>query len=247
VLAWLTPYLEQTNVYNSIDLTVPLYGGPNSNPPDGVFPQNQAGVAALVKIFLCPSDSMTVVLPGFGPSNYVACAGSGVNGGDATNADGVFYLNSQTRLTDIVDGTSNTVLMSESTLGTGAANVTDPSQIDPLTMYAGLGTPSAAGPALTVADCQNAGTWWTDRCAKWADGAYPNMLFNNWYTPNYPQPDCVSLLHHNPAWRAARSRHFGGVNVLFADGSVQFVTNSIQAAIWQALGTRAGGEVIANY
>ena len=43
---------------------------------------------------------------------------------------------------------------------------------------------------------------------------------------------------------AARSYHAGGVNCCFADGSVHFISNNIQLATWQALGTVAGGEVV---
>ena len=45
----------------------------------------------------------------------------------------------------------------------------------------------------------------------------------------------------------SRSYHIGGVNVLLLDGSVRFVSNSISIVNWQALGTRAGGEVIGDY
>ena len=40
------------------------------------------------------------------------------------------------------------------------------------------------------------------------------------------------------------SRHTGGVNMVFADGSVHFIANSIDPVLWHALGTRAGGEPI---
>ena len=43
-------------------------------------------------------------------------------------------------------------------------------------------------------------------------------------------------------WRAARSRHPGGVNVMAADGAAHFVTDSVDPAVWKALSTRAGGE-----
>ena len=43
---------------------------------------------------------------------------------------------------------------------------------------------------------------------------------------------------------AARSFHPGGVNALFADGSVRFVKDTISPTVWHALGTRAGGEVV---
>jgi prepilin-type processing-associated H-X9-DG protein len=42
----------------------------------------------------------------------------------------------------------------------------------------------------------------------------------------------------------ARSYHSGGVNALLGDGSVRFIADSIAIALWRALGSRAGGEVI---
>ena len=42
----------------------------------------------------------------------------------------------------------------------------------------------------------------------------------------------------------ARSYHPGGVNALFMDGSVHFITNSIPQMTWRALGTRNGGESV---
>ena len=42
------------------------------------------------------------------------------------------------------------------------------------------------------------------------------------------------------------SRHPAGVNILLADGSVRMVPNTIRPAAWEALGTRAGGEVVAS-
>ena len=43
---------------------------------------------------------------------------------------------------------------------------------------------------------------------------------------------------------AARSKHAGGVNAAFADGSVRFITNGISQPVWQGMGTKAGGEVV---
>ena len=43
---------------------------------------------------------------------------------------------------------------------------------------------------------------------------------------------------------AASSRHPGGVNALFADGSVTFIKNTINPVAYRGLGTIAGGEVI---
>ena len=44
----------------------------------------------------------------------------------------------------------------------------------------------------------------------------------------------------------SRSYHSGGVNALFADGSVHFIKNSVNPYTWRALGTIAGGEVISG-
>jgi prepilin-type processing-associated H-X9-DG protein len=44
----------------------------------------------------------------------------------------------------------------------------------------------------------------------------------------------------------SRSYHTGGVNVLFMDGAVTIVTNTITQATWRALGTRAGAEVVGD-
>jgi prepilin-type processing-associated H-X9-DG protein len=47
-----------------------------------------------------------------------------------------------------------------------------------------------------------------------------------------------------PAFGVSRSRHPGGVNTLFGDGSVHFMKNSINPQIWIALGSINAGEVI---
>jgi prepilin-type processing-associated H-X9-DG protein len=48
-----------------------------------------------------------------------------------------------------------------------------------------------------------------------------------------------------PSLRGAGSPHPGGFNAAFGDGSVRFIKNSINLITWQALITRAGGEVVA--
>jgi prepilin-type processing-associated H-X9-DG protein len=45
---------------------------------------------------------------------------------------------------------------------------------------------------------------------------------------------------------AASSYHPGGVNTLFADGSVKFVKSSVSPVTWRNLGTIAGGEVVSS-
>ena len=58
----------------------------------------------------------------------------------------------------------------------------------------------------------------------------------------------VVLLSHasKPSYGVitSRSYHTNGVNVLMMDGSVRFVSNSVQLSAWRAAGTRNGGETI---
>ena len=68
-LAHLLPYLENTAAYDSLNLSLPLYGANLQ-----VTPANQPGVAVTISAFLCPSDQQTPVSPGFGPTNYATCA-----------------------------------------------------------------------------------------------------------------------------------------------------------------------------
>jgi prepilin-type N-terminal cleavage/methylation domain-containing protein len=77
--------------------------------------------------------------------------------------------------------------------------------------------------------------------------------FHTITTPNSSVPDSVAwaiqtgdpLMPVNattPEFNAARSRHFGGVNVTMADASTRFVMNGVSLATWQAAGSMNGGD-----
>ena len=59
---------------------------------------------------------------------------------------------------------------------------------------------------------------------------------------------CAAQTNHgnNTAFAASRSRHPGGVNALFGDGSVHFIKNSINSATWVALNSIQAGEVLSS-
>src|SRR5262249_17648721 len=130
VFAQMNPYLEQTAIYNMMDLKQPIYQPPSYN----VTAANQFAVQQTIKLFLCPSDkgqpvSVAYGEPVIGPTNYAACLGSGTtNGlapfGSSIRADGMFQAVTPLRLEDVADGLSNTACMSESLLGDGAENAT---------------------------------------------------------------------------------------------------------------------------
>jgi len=238
-LAKVTPYVEQDNLYHSLDLNIPLYIDTNLT----VSPPNVAGVRQTVRLFLCPSDPQEPTNPAFGANNYLPCNGSGLfNGGSHDPGDGIFYTASKTRFGDIVDGTTNTALVSESLLGPGNNPPTGPLPAgSPLrqVLYASV-SPSTP---MSETVCQST-NWKTDRNSKWADGDVYCGLYDHYRLPNAPEPDCISGTY---SWRAARSKHSGGVNLLLADGSVRFISNGIDPDTWHGLGSRAGSEVLKDF
>jgi prepilin-type N-terminal cleavage/methylation domain-containing protein/prepilin-type processing-associated H-X9-DG protein len=255
-LAQLNPYLEQTNIYNMMDLKQPIYMPPTYN----VTAANQFAVQQIVRLFLCPSDKQQPVSvaygePVIGPTNYAACLGSGTTMGAAPfgsplSADGMFQGVRALRLADVTDGLSNTACMSESLLGDGPENATGPAPMGPDRVYGYLGFSSTA---ISDSACAAPPTWNGNnrRGFMWASGEIRCATYNHYLTPNSKRYDCVN---NDPAagytasgWRAARSKHAGGVNLLLGDGSVRFVRDSVDQGTWMAVGTRAGGEVIGNY
>ena len=248
VLAMLTPYLEQSNVYDQLDLKSPLYAYSVGPPPSvTVHPAVTSVVATKVPTFLCPSDTHDRVNDEWGATNYVACNGSGVNGGVYIATDGAFFIDSQTRMRDVRDGSTNTVFYSESLIGSGASGST---------LGAVRGTPEfdlVMAWNATAATCDDSAGGFCNadsssvvftRGKAWADGAVGDSGYNHRHGPNSDLSDCYSRY---AAYKAARSRHPGGVNVALGDGSVRFVSETIDLTIWRNLASIGGGEVVGSY
>jgi prepilin-type N-terminal cleavage/methylation domain-containing protein/prepilin-type processing-associated H-X9-DG protein len=244
-LAQLTPYLENTAAYNSLNLSVPLYGA-----GFGVRPENRAAIKTSVPEFLCPSDVQRPNSDEYAPTNYAMCAGTGANGGSPFDTDGMFFINSQTTAAKITDGLSKTVIVSESLLGPPPLEVPETSpntQHDARFEYRVKYTAP-----LTDALCAQES--WPNgfpRGFSWVNGEFRCGLYNHYSTPNSPTFDCMGVVTNSPdvkmrfapyGWRAARSNHPGGANVLLADGSLRFVGDDVDPAVWKDLATIAGGE-----
>ena len=206
------------------------------------FPANTTAMATQVSLFLCPSDGAPPPAVGTGPTNYAFCSGDGSNGGDATNANGAFILGPAQSVASLTDGTSQTAAASEQIAGDRRAVLADHSDAGARALDSSDG-PRRRRPAhrsrlrlgrQRLAAQQGFLSWW--------DGNYQNALYNHYLTPNANRPDCI--VYHNPGWKAARSFHPGGVNVLYCDGHVVFAKDTVDLRIWRAIATRAGGEVI---
>lgn len=215
------PYIEQDNIYRA--LIAHLETGQSAL----AFP----GQGAVIKTLMCPSDPVSPKIKtywgGIGTptqgfsGNYVVNASSRYfnEGGTANSAklDGVMFAVSRVSLTEILDGTSNTAMVSELLLSpdTNGHDIRG-RYYNPA--HSGVAFSTRLPPNNMVPDQFN---W----CQATPDGRAPCI----WTGTNI--------------FVSTRSRHAGGVNMGLADGSVRFIRNGVNPGTFQALGSRNGGEV----
>jgi prepilin-type N-terminal cleavage/methylation domain-containing protein/prepilin-type processing-associated H-X9-DG protein len=127
----------------------------------------------------------------------------------------------QVSLIQITDGTSNTMLMGEVLMAKADTDFDERGDFQ-------NDDSSYTNHQFMTVNTPNGGPDVTNTCG--ANGIY-----------NYPDMPCVSGSKYHTA---VRSHHAGGVNILFGDGAVHFITNSIDLDSWRALGTMDGAEII---
>ena len=108
--AKLLPYIEQGNLYQSIDFKSPMDDKANADTRK-----------TIVKTFLNPQDSVKAVTEKYGGTNYFLCAGAKPG---LVDNNGLFFQNSKVKFTDVTDGTSNTMMAAETLKGDNAAKAT---------------------------------------------------------------------------------------------------------------------------
>ncbi|QDT44456.1 Type II secretion system protein G precursor [Gimesia alba] len=152
--------------------------------------------------------------------NYAANYGSGdLTASYKGQTAGVFTINSAVAIRDIKDGTTNTLLVGE------VQYINDvTSDARGAWVYSGMG-----GSAFSTGRNPNSIT--------------PDILAKCSNTTEMP---CTEA-NDGTQIATLRSFHTGGVQVCLADGSCRFISENISQTIWQALGTRAGREVIDNF
>ncbi|WP_422929728.1 DUF1559 domain-containing protein [Singulisphaera sp. PoT] len=256
-LASMLNYIEAANMYNAINFSFP------SLVSQAPHPANITAQSVVVQTFLCPSDGQLRVDPSiFGATNYVSNSGSGTVNNGSFNVqsgkslpDGPFYNTSAVRLSAITDGLSGTAAFSETILGNNIATSPGSSRpADPRRQFAVFNTSGALAalpaalflpPSISIPPCNTPDQWAGDRGREWSRGSFIMTSYNHFYTPNNRAPDCTDT-GRAAAVTAPRSFHPGGVNLLFLDGHVQFVKDSVNQATFRSISTRAGGEVVSS-
>jgi prepilin-type N-terminal cleavage/methylation domain-containing protein/prepilin-type processing-associated H-X9-DG protein len=252
-LAKILPYVEQDNLYRQArafaeNTSVPVTyrgtpGYAHWSPWGGwVFglstPPNPA-IAAVVPVYLCPSDTRPPtfqITAGGGPLVQAVTHYQGVSGTDYRGLDGILTPNRSIRVTDVTDGSSNTLLAGERA---------SPNTIYYGAWFAGCGQYDGSLPpgdeqrgsadvvlGTRELNSQQNGYPNSDSCPR---GPYHFTPPNQIKRPDGSVNDSCDLFHF---W----SNHSGGANFLFGDGSVRFLAYGADR-VMPELGTREGGEV----
>ena len=269
----LCPYFDQQALYDRV-MSEP------AEPPWSDRPHwNQT-----LPLFLCPSDLRNAEPTNGtqrGLNNYVYCHGDDLGPSDNTatssngavsnqfpqTSRGIFGVWRGVNLSEILDGTSNTIAVSERVR---------PAATNSFGMVANnaAATPAACLPVYNSANQTfTVPTLTADRAPgyRWGDGAAYFAGFNTILAPN--QGSCFSNRlelppvsdHWRPGYYSASSRHVGGIQVLMIDGAVRFLSENINTGnsgiapplgttsgpstygVWGALGTMGSSEKIPEY
>ncbi|MBX9580208.1 MAG: DUF1559 domain-containing protein [Gemmataceae bacterium] len=248
-------YIEQGNAGVKVNLEAPW-----DKQLDTGVPQTR------IPVFLCPSEVNDTVriksgAPFVYPHNYGFNAGTWRVWDPATGAggDGVFYPNARLRPTDIRDGLSNTLMAAEVKAFTPySRNMTTAPPADPPATAAAVAALVAAAPDKKMGPTVNDNTGHTE----WPDGRVHHNSFTTVLPPNTKVASGMAGVRDEADFNSrqegssatlpthaavtARSYHPGLVNAARMDGSVRTVQESIPSAVWRALGTRDGGEVVVD-
>jgi prepilin-type N-terminal cleavage/methylation domain-containing protein len=156
----------------------------------------------------------------FGPGNDNPRPAGSAGSARSGRADGMFNRNVAYKISDASDGTSNTILMGER------------AYFDPVFDRCGPET-----------------GWSTTKIGNWGwiwFGAEGNAFLGTGVPINFRIRDCIQYrdqIRYEDRINAFGSMHTGGCNVTLTDGSVRFLSQNISQITFNAMGSRAGGEV----
>ncbi len=220
----LLPYMEQRPMYEMLDANLMWTASPNSE-----------ACGSYLSTFRCPSTTAPRHITAQGitdrvPCSYLACTSGTVTRESAPSgagpsplagrpdSDGIFFINSDTRLADVLDGSSSTVAVGE-------------------TVFIFKGH----GPDHTGRN-QFLDHWYVGTMEGYGNEVSESMGSTGVAINSFDLPVFVDEME-----LAFSSRHPGGGQVVLADGSVMFVSEDIDRTTWSAMGTCRGGEVVGSY
>ena len=255
-LARILPYLEENNLYQSIDFT--------KSYNNVLFSDGTRLAITRIPLYCCPSELNDVMhvsttgAPDTYPNNYAFNMGTWrvYNPVDNTPGLGTFHPNAHFTPASVSDGLSRTLLAAEVKMYTSSFKssavacslATPPPDVATL-----CSLPDMPVSGVSVNLQENTGH------VEWVDGKCQHAGFTTVFTPNmqvtcttssgYFDVDLTSsregsstTLPTNAAL-TARSYHSGIVNAAMMDGSVRSVDEKINLAVWRAMSTRSGAEV----
>lgn len=238
---YLLPYIEQQNMYTGLQSAGAWFpapqGGSHAN-VDGIAASEVNGftgnaiVQTPIKTYICPAD----ILPerdndSMAKANYAANVGNATINGVTQNLTGcaswkgnaqngmLLHSNDNTntyvtRFSDLTDGTSNTIAVGEVTTSLNVSSATTNSGLYP----------------VWVGGNNNGG------CNGVSGGASVFRYVDAAFPPNVSKASANSNM-------AFGSQHTGGANFAMGDGSVRFISETVNTTVYHAAGSRNGGEV----
>jgi prepilin-type N-terminal cleavage/methylation domain-containing protein len=215
------PQIEQANLQGIINYDV-----------SALDPANRPAAEQILAVFRCPSyagpdvsdHSHYVLRAGYDRyaiRNYAAMGATtvvGLSGAPGTRADGSIYPASRTRIGDLIDGTSNTILLAETKEGRASVWIDGSSAAITARWFDPAAAPTFAGDTTAINH-----TPYFQAEAIYGSGAAIDSLWG------------------------PSSEHTGGAFHLLGDGSVQFLSETMNVDTYHALASRAGGEVVTDF
>jgi prepilin-type processing-associated H-X9-DG protein len=219
----LLPVIEESDLYKAVDFS--------KSPTDKA---NARVRATRLKVFISPLDLVPSCDPNSAPTNYLFVAGTNA---PLKGNDGIFRLE-LTRMADVRDGLSNTLMVIETLKGDGqksAVNVAR--QHVRLNKEALKGLNKEAGVKEFKANTNIIG----ERGGSWLDGRFlqTTININRAINDSKPDVDCGG----DGGFSGPRT-HVGGTNALFGDGHVRFIRDRADLLVLKQVTTRDGAEIV---
>lgn len=227
----LLPHLEQTPLFQSLDLSVFFEDIVNRS-------DTLRRTLPSLPYLLCPSDDVAARRLASGPAT--SYAGNWGMDNQRNTHNGMFQvgLKGVIRTADVTDGLTHTAFFSELLPGSGVPSrfrtVWEMPIPAPIRFPTHLETLAINCSQLTVV----VGGDDESRGRAWASGQINVTGYTHTLPPR--QPSCIDGTIIQQGAYSSGSQHPGGVNVVFADGHLVFISNDIDVGVWRSWGTRAG-------